>query len=331
LPKQFLSVEGRFSLLQDTVRRLRGMVPPRRIFVVAPGEFRQLIRKHLGNLPAENLLIEPCARGTAACLALAAARIGERDPEAAIAVFPADHVIRDRSAFQACVRRAFEVAERQRCLVTFGIKPTHAETGYGYIRVGKPLHRRLPRVYWASRFVEKPGVAKARTYLRRGDHYWNSGMFVWRADVLREALEVHAPEIARAVWSSPGRGGERKMRTRYRALGSVSIDVAVMEKARRVAVVEGAFDWSDVGSWAAMSSLWSADGAGNARRGDVVQIDCRDTIAFAAGGRTVAMLGVENLVVVDSPDALLVCPKDRAQEVRRIVDILAARRRKSVL
>jgi mannose-1-phosphate guanylyltransferase len=328
-PKQFLTVQGRDSLLEATVRRLRGLVPAERVCVVAGPEFTTLIRNHLPALPAENLIVEPAARGTAACLALAARVIERRDPEAVMSVFPADHVIEPLGAFQRTVRTAFAVAERQRCLVTFGIQPSGPATGFGYIEVGPLLRKAAPQTFWATRFVEKPDVATARRYLRSGRYLWNSGMFVWRADVLREAVERYEPAIGRAVENIPasvaaGAGGRRAGRGRrqFEALRSVSIDVAVMEKADRVAVVAGDFSWNDVGSWAAMSVLWPRDADGNAARGPVLQLDCRNTVA-GAGDRLVAMLGVEDLVVVDSPDALLICPVSRAEEVRRIVDALA--------
>lgn len=323
-PKQFLSVQGRDSLLEATVRRLRGLVDPDRICVVAGPEFTPLIRDHLPALPAENLIVEPVARGTAACLGLAARVIERRDPAAVMAVFPADHVIDPLAAFQRTVRTGFAVAERERCLVTFGIQPTGPATGFGYIEVGAPLRRTRPRTWWATRFVEKPDLATARRYLQSGRYLWNSGMFVWRVDVLREALERHEPAVAGAVADAPASGARGRSRRAFAALRAVSIDVAVMEKADRVAVVAGEFGWNDVGSWAAMEALWPRDERGNVARGPVLQIDCRDTVA-GAGDRLVAMLGVDNLIVVDSPDALLICAKDRAEEVRRIVDALAAR------
>ena len=328
-PKQFLNVQGRFSLLEDTVRRLRGMVPLERTLVVAGAEFRSLIRRHLPQLPAENLVVEPAARGTAACLGLAARAIERRDPDGVMAVFPADHVIAPVARFQRCVRVAYACAESERCLVTFGIVPTGPDTGFGYVEAGAVERRTKPRVLWASRFVEKPDVETARKYLRTGRYFWNSGMFVWRVDVLREALAEHASEIASVLDALDSARGSRAIgaaKRRFGRLQSVPIDIAVMEKADRVAIVEADFEWNDVGSWAAMDALWPSDGAGNASRGDVLQIDCSDTVV-SSDGRLVAMVGVDDLIVVDSPDAILVCPKSRAQDVRKIVDALKKRRR----
>ena len=322
-PKQFLAVRGRSTLLQDTARRARALVPWARIVVVAPRELAPLVRRQLPALPRTNLVIEPAARGTAACLALAAAYIARRDPDAAMAVFPADHAIRQVTRFQRCMQRGFEIAEGQDCLVTFGIPPTDAETGYGYVESGAPLRRGTPRVHWAARFVEKPDRATAQRFVESGRYLWNSGMFVWRVAVLQAALAQHAPPLARVMEDvrRARPAGATAARRAFRRLQPLSIDVALMERAERVAVVVATFDWSDVGSWAAMAALWGRDAAGNASRGPALMIDCRDSVVYGTT-RLVAVLGGRDLIVVDSPDALLVCPLSRAQEVRRIVDAL---------
>jgi mannose-1-phosphate guanylyltransferase len=330
-PKQFLSIDQRRTLLQATAHRLRGLVPASRIAVVAPAEHVGLIRRQLPTLRRDNVFIEPAARGTAACLALAAARIAQRDPGAVMAVFSADHSIDDVAQFHRCVRRAFETAETQDCLVTFGIPPTSPETGYGYIEIGAPLRAGAPRVNWAVRFVEKPDRRAAGRFVDGGRHLWNSGMFFWRVSTFRAALQRHAPQVARVMAAlEEARHSGATARRLYQRLPADSIDVAVMERAERVAVVAATFDWSDVGSWDAMAALWGTDGAGNARRGDALLVDCRNTIAYGTS-RVVAVLGAEDLVVVESPDAVLVCPRSRAQDVRRVVDALRRGRHRRVL
>jgi mannose-1-phosphate guanylyltransferase len=323
-PKQFLALDGGRTLLQETARRLRRIVPWTRIVVVAPRDLAPLVRRQLPALPRGHLVIEPAARGTAACLALAAAWIARRDPAASMAVFPADHAIRSVARFQHSVQRGFEIAEAEDCLVTFGVPPTGPETGYGYIETGATLRSGAPRVDWAARFVEKPDRATAQRFLEAGRYLWNSGMFVWRVAVLRAALERHAPQLARVLdeFSAGRRGTAAAVRRRYQRLPAVSIDVALMEGAERVAVVVATFDWNDVGSWAAIPVLWGTDRSGNASRGRALLIDCQDTLVHGAT-RLVAVVGARDLVVVDSPDAVLVCPRSRAQEVRRIVDALA--------
>jgi mannose-1-phosphate guanylyltransferase len=318
-------MEGRRTLLQDTAARLLGAVPWSRIVVVAPRDLAPLVRRQLPALPRPNLIIEPAARGTAACLALAGAWIARRDPQAAMAVFPADHAIRATARFRQCVERAFETAEAGDCLVTFGIPPTGPETGYGYVEAGELVQRRAPKVHWASRFVEKPDRATAKRMLDSGRYYWNSGMFVWRVAVLRDGLARHAPRTGQVMEQLIA--GTAAARRAFARLPIVSIDVALMERAARVALVVATFDWNDVGSWAAMPGLWGVDAAGNARRGDALLIDCRDTVVYGAT-RLVAVVGADDLVVVDSPDAVMVCPRSRAQEVRRLVDALGGRYRR---
>jgi mannose-1-phosphate guanylyltransferase len=324
-PKQFLPITGTRSMLQETVRRLHGLFPMQRTLVVAGPSLLPQIRQHLPSLPEENLLAEPAARGTAACLALAAEWIAKRDPTALMAVFPADHVIRDKASLHRAITRAFSVADRHHCLVTFGVTPTYAETGYGYIEVGDTVVSSPPRVYWASRFREKPDLATARRYVDRGRFLWNSGMFVWRVDVFRQAISRHAPKIARALQLSGSKGSAS-----YRRLDVTSVDVSVMEKERLVAVVETRFGWSDVGNWAAMAELWGKDRNGNASRGAALLIDCRDTIVCGRD-RLIALAGVDDLVVVDGGDAILICRQSRAQDVRQIVAALAQTRYRRLL
>jgi mannose-1-phosphate guanylyltransferase len=318
-PKQFLRLAGRGTMLQETARRLHGVVPRSRVLVVAPPAYTRLVRAQLPWLAAENLVIEPAPRGTAACLALVAAEVARRHPQAALAVLAADHAIDDVAALRTCLRRAYDVAG-DGWLVTFGIPPTGPETGYGYVRLGAPLDRRRPRVARALRFVEKPDGRRARRFVADGSYRWNSGMFAWRVDAFRAELARHAPAVAAAAEAViAGRGAAA--RRAYARLASAPVDVAVLERARRIAVVDATFDWSDVGSWAAMAALWGTDGDGNAQRGAALLLDCQRTTVHA-GSRLVAVLGAEDLVVVDTPDALLVCPRQRAQDVRAVVRAL---------
>lgn len=318
-PKQFLQLTGRATMLQETARRLRGVVPRSRILVVAPPAHVRLVRAQLPWLAAANLVVEPQPRGTAACLALVAAQVARRDPTAGLVVLAADHAIRDVAALRICLERAFAVAA-DGWLVTFGIPPTHPETGYGYVRVGRLIDAARPRVARALRFVEKPDRRTAERLLRAGDYRWNSGMFAWRVDAFLAELRRHVPAVAAAAMAMVERG-DAAARRAFTRLPNLPVDVAVLERARRIAVVDATFDWNDVGSWAAMAALWGADAAGNAYRGSTLLVDCRRTTVHA-GARLVAVLGAEDLIVVDTPDALLVCPRDRAQDVRRVVAAL---------
>lgn len=327
LPKQFLPLCGRRSMLVETVARLRSVVPPEAVLIVAPPTLAPLVRAQLPALPRRNLLIEPCARGTAACLALAAAQIARRDPHALMAVMTADHAIRNLAAFRSCLRRAFAMAEDE-WLVTFGIPPTGPETGYGYMRLGALLDRQRPRVRRVDRFVEKPDRRRARRFLAAGRYHWNSGMFVWRVDTFNIAVARHAPGTARVALALAQPRRRAAARRAYARLPNVSVDIAILEHADRLASVAATFDWSDVGTWAAMPALWGTDAVGNASRGPALLLDCRETIV-RADRRLVTVLGGERLVVVDTADALLVCSRDRAQDVRRVVEALAASHRRA--
>lgn len=322
-PKQFLALDGARTLLQQAADRLRGVVPAAHVLVVAPPELRALVRRQLPQVPTRNLLVEPAARGTAACLALAAAHVARRAPDALMAVVTADHVIHGARAFRAAFTRAFAVARDDGALVTFGVPPRGPETGFGYVQVGAPLAPRPAAAFRVRRFVEKPDARRAQRFLASGRWLWNAGMFAWRVDVFRAALEAHAPAVARAAEAMAQRGTAAARRA-YARLDPVPVDVAVMERAARVVVVAAEFTWHDVGSWAAMDAVWGRDAAGNTQRGSPLLIDCRRTIVHA-DRRLVAVLGAEDLVIVDTPDALLVCPRARAQEVRRVVAALHAR------
>jgi mannose-1-phosphate guanylyltransferase len=330
LPKQFLTIAGRRSLLQETVDRLRGVVPNERILVVAPRDLVALIRRQLPRLPSPNLLVEPSARGTAACIALAGAAVARRDPDAVLGVFPADHVIDDRDRFRAALRRGIEVAAARRLLVTFGVKPDRAETGYGYVRLGPALVAGPPRVLRVNGFREKPDDATARRYVAAG-HLWNAGIFVWRTDVLYEAFARHAPAVAAVMDAIRLHGiGGRGVERRYRRLAPAPVDRAILERADNVAVVEATFGWNDVGSWAALADVWGKDARGNAQRGPTLLVDGSDTLLLARD-RLIAVVGVDDLVVVDGGDAILVCRRSRSQDVRKLVEVLGHTRFRGLL
>ncbi len=322
-PKQLLRITGPRTLLQETADRLRGLVPPDQILVVTNRDHAAEVRRQLPRLPAANVLIEPVGRNTAPCLAFAALAIAERAPGATFVSLPADHAIADPRRFRATLTQAFALAARERSPLTIGIVPTGPETGYGYIRLGEALGRGAHRV---RAFVEKPPLAQARRFVARGDYLWNSGMFVWRVDVVLELLEEHLPALTAALrpaMRSKGRGRAAAITRAYRKLTPVSIDYGIMEKAARVLVIRGDFGWSDVGSWAALADL-ERDGR-RGRRAPVVAVDAARYVVFNPE-RLVALVGVDDVIVVDSPDALLICRRDRAQDVRKVVEELERRR-----
>lgn len=318
VPKQLLALAGPTTMLRDTIDRVGPLVTPDRTWVVTAAVQARGVRRVVPELPTRNVLVEPVGRNTAAAVALAALEVERRDPRATMIVLPADHVIGRLGEFRRCLRTACTVAEGTGALVTLGIEPTRPETGYGWIRAGDRMPGFPESVAVVERFIEKPSAGKARRLLARGDVLWNSGMFVWRADAILKALERHVPEIVEPLRAALGRGRKTLERT-YRRLPSVSIDVGVLERADSVAMVRARFPWNDVGSWAAVESLWKRTRATNATRGRALTLDASGCVVDA-GSRVVAVLGLDDVVVVSTDDAVLVCHRDRAQDVRRVVD-----------
>ncbi len=325
-PKQFLKIAGTEPLLVETVRRIRPLVPPRKMTLVADAAQSRQARRLLPKLAASCFLVEPEARNTAPALMLATARIWLEDPEAVVAVLPADHLIRDRGRFLRRLEAAAEAAARHEVLVTFGIPPAFAATGFGYIRHNRGAGRRIAGTvfYPALGFREKPDAAQAAAYVAAGDHAWNSGMFVWRAGVFAGKLERYAPGLVpawKAMLAALKAGSPAALKAAFRLAPALSIDYALMEKADGVLVADGDFGWSDVGAWSALAGIWPRDAAGNAARGALVALDSRDCLVWNPG-RLTALVGVRGLVVVDTGDALLVCDAAMDQKVKGIVEAL---------
>ena len=318
-PKQLLNILGTRTMLAETVARVTPPIMRDRIFVVTAATHADAVRAALPRIAASRIIVEPEGRNTAAAIALAALRLRSRDPKAVMAVLPADHMISDRKAFAGDLALALDVAEQTGALVTLGIRPTYPETGYGYVRAGASLPGSRGRVSWVEAFIEKPSRARARALLARGGVRWNAGIFAWRVDVIVDALRTHAPAVLEPLEAALAKRGPTALRRAYAKVPAVSIDTAVLERAERVAMVQARFPWSDVGSWAAVEPLWRSPHNGrNAVRGKVVGVDSSGCVVDSPE-RLVALLGVEGLIVVDTPDALLVCRKDRAQDVRLVV------------
>lgn len=325
-PKQALRLGFRRSLLQATADRLRGIVPPSRRVVVTTQAQAALIRKQLPDLSRGHLLAEPACRNTAAAIGLGTAAILQEDPDPLILVLPADHVISDRGKFEQAVRRAARLAADREALVCFGIRPTYPATGYGYIEPAGT--RLLPAGNRVRRFREKPSLAVAQKLVRDRRMMWNGGIFCWRGRTILEEIQRWLPRLHRGLqeicrlWGSPA--GQRRIAALYRRLPSVSIDVGVMERSRNAWVVPAGFSWDDVGSWNSMPFLHEADGDGNVVLGPHVGAETRGSVLIGRPGHLLATVGVEDLVVVHTPDATLVCRKSDAQAVRRIVERLEA-------
>lgn len=331
-PKQLLALAGPEPLLAATVRRIASRVPVEHVYVATGAHLVAQTAAVLPNVPRAHLLAEPTPRNTAPCIAWATATIARGDPEAIVCVFPSDHHVADEPAFLGAVDRAIAGAERG-ALVTIGLVPSRPETGYGYIEVGTEL---IPGLCHVERFVEKPELARAKSYVAANAHgprfLWNAGMFFFRARVLLGAVRTHLPELAAgldALDAAARQGREAEVLGRvFGGLPNISIDYGVMEKEKNVAVVPADFGWSDVGSWASAWELAQKDAAGNVLPGGSIAVEARRNlvVSLATGPRKVwALAHVADLVIVETDDAVLVVPRERAQEVRAVVEALKAR------
>lgn len=324
-PKHLLPIVGDKPLLAQTIERLQPLIPVENIIVITNREQVSAVRAVSSALPAANIVAEPVGRDTAAAAALAAVIVGAHDKQAAFAMLPADHVIHDAKEYRRNLEAAFIVAEREDALVTLGIRPTEPATGFGYIQKGEAIEPALERpVHNLVRFVEKPSRDVAIEYLESGDYLWNAGMFVWRVPVVSAAFAEHAP----AIWSAMGEvaaglaGGvalDALLDTHYPGIPKISVDYAIMEKARNARVVPATFDWDDVGSWPAVARHFPADDMGNVVVGRGLVEAGAGNLVVSTGDHLVAVLGTEDLIVVHTADATLVCPKGRAEEIKALL------------
>jgi mannose-1-phosphate guanylyltransferase/mannose-6-phosphate isomerase len=317
-PKQVLRLMGSDSMLQSTVERLLPRIPPERLAVVTNASQAGLIHQELQRRGWDEvrIWIEPQGRNTAAAVGLAALSLEEEAGDGVMAVFPADHFIRD----QASLLRGLDLGAgwaQAGYLVTFGIPPSRPETGYGYIKQGDPLDEQ-GRSFRAARFIEKPPLAQAREFLTEGGYYWNSGIFLFRPDVVLDAFSRYLPDLYRELDRLRNSQNPPSLEEVYQNLPSVSLDHGILEKAENVVVVPVEMGWNDVGTWEALHELFPRDERGNVREGRVLDQDSQECI-FWAQNRLVATIGLANTIVVDTPDATLVCHRDRAQEVKDLV------------
>ncbi len=325
-PKQFLPISGEGSrpMIAETYERLAGQVPPERILVVTAEEQRELVAEALPDLASENVLLEPMARNTAPCIALAAFEIARRDPNSVQIVLPADHIIQPKRTFQESLTRAAAEAVASEALLTFGIRPNQPATGYGYIEVGELLSDVDGfAVHSVERFVEKPDLETAKEFLSSGKFLWNSGMFVWATGAILAAYEEHLPEVPAGLREVEA---GKPLDAVYAELTPVPIDKAIMERARNVRVLPVDYRWSDVGSWAALPEIYDSDSQGNY---DVLSGGARlfaeassGNVVYCEGEEILALVGVRDLVVVRSGKTTLVCRRESAQDVKKIVERL---------
>ncbi len=334
-PKQFLSITSRRTMIEETVERLLPLVPYPSIYTISDGGQARLIRRLLPRLPERNALVEPQGKNTAASLILATARVYLRNPETVVAALCADHLISERDVFLRKLAASAEAAAKEEAIVTFGIPPAYPATGYGYIQVSRknPLNFCGERFYAVRRFKEKPGLEQAREFVADGRHFWNSGMFIWRADVFSRKLERYAPEFYpywERILRSLKKDDSREIRAVFKDIPAMSIDCALMEKVEGVLMNRGDFGWSDVGSWASLAEIWTRDEANNALHGDSLIIDSSSCLLYSPR-RLTALVGLKDVIVVDTKDALLVCRRDQDQRVKDIIEALKKRNAKKYL
>lgn len=327
-PKQFLNLVGERTLLQQTLDRIEALAPSEKSWVITSATHRDECSRQLPELPSSNIVGEPCGRDTAACIGLGAALIVKRDPDAAMIVMPADHVIEPVQEFRRAVQAGLSlVQDNPASLVTIGIPPTFPATGYGYIQRGEALSpRQGTNVFRVAAFREKPTFDVAQQMVVDGSYFWNSGIFLWKAKTILSALEVNQPAIYAAVqriamsWYSPER--ESVLRAEYEGLPKISIDYAVMEKAKNVLVVQAPYRWDDVGSWLALERMHPQDADGNTILARHAGIATKNCVIVGESDSLVATVGVEDLLIIQDGDAILVAHRNDEGTVKNLVDLL---------
>src|ERR1700704_304893 len=323
-PKQLLRLVAEQTLLEQAVARLQGLIAPERLLILTNVDQEAAVRELLPQVPKENIVAEPAKRDTAAAVALGAGWVAARDHSATMIVLPADHVIDDTAAFQKTLTAAAAAAEETGALVTIGIKPTWACPGFGYIEQGEAVRLRNSEpetgVHRVVRFREKPNADLAEAFLRSGNFRWNAGMFVWSVPSVLSEFNRHTPELASFISQLRARDNFKKtLSERFSGLPRISFDYAIMEKADRVLVVEAAFDWDDVGSWRAVSKYFKNDAEGNAANCEITSLESTNNLVFNSDGTSIALLGVHNLIIVRTPDAVLICHRHQAEKIKNLV------------
>ena len=325
-PKHLLKLVSSKTLLEETVLRIKPLASkPSHLLILTNHEQIPGLRKALPRFPKSSLIPEPAKRDTAPAAALATALALRNNPDAILALLPADAVIGKAPIFRSQLAAAARAAAASPSFITLGIRPSFPATGFGYLHLGQKTLRSLKGgpFLLVRRFVEKPSLAKAKSYLKSRQYAWNAGIFVWKASTFLAEARRQQPALTRFIEKFPKHGSYASyLKREFPKLPKISVDYAIMEGAKSVLAIQAAFPWDDVGSWSALPSQLPTDKRGNTLRGNITAVDSQDTLAIAQGGRQIALLGTKNLVVVDTPDALLVCPKDRVQEVKKLLPLL---------
>jgi mannose-1-phosphate guanylyltransferase len=325
-PKQFLNIVGEKTMIRATVDRMTPVTPIDRIMIVTGVRHSENIHNQIPEISEESIVAEPVGRNTAPCVALAAYKLAKKDPDAVMVVLPADHLIMKEKEFQSVLKAAAKLAADTGDLLTFGIIPDRPETGYGYIQLGQLIAEfNGLKAHRVERFVEKPDLKTAQSYLKHGDYLWNSGMFIWKVSSIINAFQRYLPVVSKAIESltpfldTPDES--KAIAEVYESLPDISIDYGVMERADNVLVVPIDVGWNDVGSWTSLQDVWNTDEEGNAIKGKFLSLDAKGCVVSSPQKLT-ALVGVEDLIVVDTPDAILVCRKDKAQDIKQLQQLL---------
>ena len=333
LPKQFLSLTNDSrTMIQLTVDRIKPLVDIKDVYIATNKNYLPLVREQLPDIPQENILCEPIGRNTAPCIGLGAAHIAKKDGDALMMVLASDSLIKNDALFVDTLRKALEIAQEQKNIVTMGITPNYPETGYGYIKFD--AQKKNGDAFKVERFVEKPDLEKAKEYLADGSYLWNSGMFVWKASTVLSSIQEFMPDLSAGLQKIQEAVGtadyQNVLESVFPTLPSESIDYGVMEKARDIYTLPGDFGWDDVGSWLAVGRIKSLDDTNSAISGNVVAINCEHNI-IQGGKKLIAAVGLKHTVVVDTDDAILICAKESAGDIKKILQTLRDQKRDEYL
>ncbi len=323
-PKHLLPIVGKKTMIQQTVDRLDGFIKKENIYVITDEVQKEIILQQIPDLSPDNVIAEPFGRNTAACVALAATYIVKKNPDVVMISFHSDHVIKEVDIFQRILKDCCTVAEKFDGLVTIGIAPDKPDTGYGYIHVDEQLKCDCKTPFWkVESFKEKPDWETAKRYFESGEYFWNSGIFIWKVSIIFEAMKKYMPELHSGcleIMEAIGTTQEKKIIEKvYSGLEKIPIDTGVMEKADNVYVAKGEFTWDDVGTWASIENHFDADENGNVVLGAHLGIDTKNCIFVGGDDSLIASIGVSDIIVVRTDDAVLICPKNRAQDVKKLV------------
>jgi len=322
-PKQLLKIIGEHTMIQETVKRLEGIINNENIYIITNKIQKTGVLTQLSQLPVENIIEEPFGRNTAACIGLASVLIEKKDPDAVTLILPADHIINGEKEFHDTLLKAANFANEAKGLVTIGIPPSRPETGYGYIQIDEKAV--TEGIFEVLNFAEKPNYSTAVRFIESGDFFWNSGMFIQRTDVILDEMKLHMPELHEGLMKIKNAIGTKEymevLSNVYGQLKKISIDYGIMEKSKKVYLTKGNFLWSDVGSWEAVYELSEKDKNNNAKVGKVYTEESANSFIYSPD-KFVALIGVENVIVVNDDDSLLICRRDKAQDVKNVIDYL---------